>query len=45
MTVQRVETHTGQAEPAEEVEVAERVPDNQGWEAWPVCSEVVDLAE
>jgi tetrahydrodipicolinate N-succinyltransferase len=42
MTVQRVETHTSQAEPAEEVEVAERVPDKQGWEAWPVCSEVVE---
>lgn len=37
-------THTGQAEPGEEIEVAERVPDNQGWEAWPDCSEVVDRA-
>ena len=38
-------THTGQAEPAEEIGVAKRVFDNQGWEAWPVCSEVVELAE
>jgi hypothetical protein len=37
--------HAGRASQVEEIEVAERVLDEQGWDAWPVCSEVVDLAE
>ncbi len=37
--------HAGRADQVEEIEVAERVLDEQGWDAWPVCSEVVDLAE
>ena len=37
--------HAGRASQVEEIEVAERVLDDQGWDAWPVCSEVVDLAE
>ena len=36
--------HAGRASRAEEIEVAERVLESQGWDAWPVCSEVVDLA-
>lgn len=35
--------HAGAATRATEVEVAERVLEEQGWEAWPVCSEVVDV--
>ncbi len=38
-------SHAGRADPVEEIEVAERVLDEQGWDAWPVCSEVVDLAD
>lgn len=37
--------HAGRADPVEEIEVAERVLDEQGWEAWPVCSDVMDLDE
>jgi hypothetical protein len=37
--------HAGRASPVEEVEVAERVLDEQGWDAWPVCSEIVGLDE
>ena len=37
--------HAGRASQVEEIEVAERVLDEQGWDAWPVCSEMVDLAE
>lgn len=36
-------SHAGRAAPPEEIEVAERVFDAQGWGAWPVCSKVVDL--
>lgn len=36
--------HAGRATPVEEIEVAERVLDEQGWDAWPVCSEKLDLA-
>ena len=35
--------HAGRATPVEEIEVAERVLDEQGWDAWPVCSEKLDL--
>lgn len=37
--------HAGRASAPEEIEVAERVLDEQGWDAWPVCSEVTDLDE
>lgn len=37
--------HAGRASPPEEIEVAERVLEEQGWDAWPVCSEVVDVVE
>jgi hypothetical protein len=37
--------HAGRASQVEEIEVAERVLDEQGWDAWPVCSEVVELDE
>lgn len=37
--------HAGRASRWEEMEVAERVLDEQGWNAWPVCSRKVDLAE
>jgi resuscitation-promoting factor RpfA len=35
--------HAGRATPVEEIEVAERVLDEQGWDAWPVCSEKLGL--
>ena len=35
--------HAGAATRAEEIEVAERVLEEQGWQAWPVCSEVVGI--
>lgn len=34
--------HAGEATRTEEIEVAERVLEDQGWRAWPVCSQVVD---
>lgn len=37
--------HAGRANRWEEMEVAERVLDQQGWNAWPVCSRKVDLAQ
>jgi hypothetical protein len=37
--------HAGRAHPVEEIEVAERVLEEQGWDAWPVCSEIVGLEE
>lgn len=37
--------HAGRATPWQEIEVAERVLEDQGWQAWPVCSVVVELAE
>jgi hypothetical protein len=37
--------HAGRAAPWEEIEVAERVLEDQGWNAWPVCSRMMDLAE
>jgi len=37
--------HAGRATRLEEIRVAERVLDQQGWDAWPVCSEMMDLAE
>ena len=37
--------HAGHADQVEEIEVAERVLDEQGWDAWPVCSEMLDLEE
>jgi hypothetical protein len=37
--------HAGQAAPWQEIEVAERVLEDQGWNAWPVCSRMMDLAE
>lgn len=37
--------HAGRASPPEEIEVAERVLDEQGWDAWPVCSRMMDLDE
>jgi len=35
--------HAGAATRATEIEVAERVLEEQGWDAWPVCSEVVGV--
>lgn len=35
--------HAGAASRATEIEVAERVLEEQGWDAWPVCSEVVGV--
>lgn len=35
--------HAGRATPVEEIQVAERVLEEQGWDAWPVCSEKMDL--
>jgi len=35
--------HAGRASPVEEIEVAERVLEEQGWDAWPVCSEKLGL--
>ncbi len=37
--------HAGRATRLEEIRVAEQVLDQQGWDAWPVCSEMMDLAE
>jgi hypothetical protein len=37
--------HAGHASRVEEIEVAERVLDEQGWDAWPVCSEMLELDE
>ncbi len=37
--------HAGRAEKETELEVAERVLEEQGWGAWPVCSEMLDLDE
>ncbi len=37
--------HAGRADRWQEIEVAERVLDEQGWNAWPVCSEKLDLDE
>jgi len=37
--------HAGRASRWDEIEVAERVLDEQGWNAWPVCSDKMDLAE
>ena len=37
--------HAGRATPWQEIEIAERVLDDQGWNAWPVCSRMVDLAD
>ena len=38
-------SHAGRAERVEEIEVAERVLEDQGWEAWPVCSEMMDVPD
>lgn len=37
--------HAGRADRWQEIEVAERVLDEQGWNAWPVCSQKLDLGE
>lgn len=37
--------HAGRADKWEEIEVAEEVLDDQGWDAWPVCSRMIDVAE
>lgn len=37
--------HAGRASQVEEIKVAERVLDEQGWGAWPTCSEMLDLDE
>ena len=37
--------HAGEATRVEEIEIAEQVLDDQGWEAWPVCSEMMDVPE
>ena len=37
--------HAGEATRVEEIEVAEEVLADQGWEAWPVCSEMMDVPE
>lgn len=37
--------HAGRASKLEEIVVGERVLDAQGWGAWPVCSEKLDLPE
>lgn len=36
--------HAGLATPREEIVIGERVLEEQGWEAWPTCSELVGLA-
>lgn len=35
--------HAGHASRAQEIVVGERVLDAQGWQAWPVCSEMIGL--
>jgi hypothetical protein len=37
--------HAGLADRWEEIVVAERVLDDQGWEAWPVCSQMTGLVD
>ena len=37
--------HAGRATPWQEIEVAEQVLEDQGWNAWPVCSRMMDLAD
>ncbi len=37
--------HAGRASQVKEIKVAERVLDEQGWGAWPVCSAMLDLGE
>lgn len=37
--------HAGDATRVEEIEIAERVLADQGWEAWPVCSEMMDVPD
>ncbi len=37
--------HAGHADKETELEVGERVLEEQGWSAWPVCSEMLDLDE
>ena len=35
--------HAGRATRVQEIEVAERVLEDQGWRAWPVCSQKMDV--
>lgn len=35
--------HAGEAVPVAQIVVAERVLDEQGWQAWPVCSEKIGV--
>lgn len=35
--------HAGEAVPVAQIVVAERVLDEQGWKAWPVCSEKIGV--
>lgn len=35
--------HAGEAVPVAQIVVAERVLDDQGWQAWPVCSEKIGV--
>lgn len=37
--------HAGRATRWQEIVIAEQVLEDQGWDAWPVCSEKMDLAE
>ena len=37
--------HAGQAVPVAQIVVAERVLDDQGWQAWPVCSEKIGVRD
>lgn len=37
--------HAGHASRVQEIEVAEQVLEAQGWQAWPVCSEMMDVPE
>lgn len=39
----RMPEHAGRATPVSQMLVAERVLDQQGWQAWPVCSEKVGV--
>ena len=37
--------HAGEATRVQEIEIAERVLEEQGWQAWPVCSGMMDVPE
>ncbi len=37
--------HAGEASRVQEIKIAEQVLEEQGWQAWPVCSEMMDVPE